>query len=49
MTTRMIAATVVVLVACGTPARPQTAQPNATLDQTLAPIALYPDQLSRRS
>ena len=45
MTKRLIAATVVALVACGTPARPQTAQPNATLDQLLAPIALYPDQL----
>ena len=41
----MIAAALVLFVACGTPARPQTAQPNATLDQLLAPIALYPDQL----
>ena len=45
MTKRLIAATVVLFVACGTPAPPQTAQPNATLDQLLAPIALYPDQL----
>jgi len=63
MTTRLIAATVVVLVACGPPrdqiaagaqAAPATqaapaAQasplPTGTLDQLLAPIALYPDSL----
>ena len=47
VTTRIIALTVVALVACGPPAaRTQTAQlPTATLDQLLAPIALYPDQL----
>jgi hypothetical protein len=55
MTTRLIAATVMLLVACGPPqnqAVAQTAQPAAaaplptgTLDQLLAPIALYPDQL----
>jgi uncharacterized protein DUF3300 len=33
-------------VACGTAARPQTTQPaTGTLDQMLAPIALYPDPL----
>jgi Protein of unknown function (DUF3300) len=46
MTKRMIAAAVVLCVACGSPARPQTAQaPTGTLDQLLAPIALYPDSL----
>ena len=46
MTKRMIAAAVVLFVACGSPARPQTAQPpTGTLDQLLAPIALYPDPL----
>jgi hypothetical protein len=45
MTTRMIAATLVLFVACGTPAQPQTVQPTGTLDQALAPIALYPDSL----
>ena len=49
MTTRMIAATVLLFVACGPPrdaARAQTAQlPTGTLDQLLAPIALYPDSL----
>jgi hypothetical protein len=46
MTKRMITATVVLFVACGSPARPQTTQlPTGTLDQLLAPIALYPDQL----
>ena len=54
MTTRWIAATVVVLVACNAPhdvsaARAQAAQtaplPTGTLDQLLAPIALYPDPL----
>src|SRR4030095_16214194 len=44
MTTRMIAAALVMFVACGTSAKPQTA-PTGTLDQTLAPIALYPDSL----
>jgi hypothetical protein len=49
MTYRMMAATVLLLVACGPPrdaARAQTGQqPPGTLDQLLAPIALYPDQL----
>src|SRR5436190_11129567 len=54
MTTRLIAATVALFVACGSPwnqiaARAQTAQtaplPTGTLDQLLAPIALYPDSL----
>ena len=55
MTTRLIAATLVLFVACG-PARDpiaagaqaaaQTAPlPTGTLDQLLGPIALYPDQL----
>ena len=51
MTTRLIAATLVVFVACG-PTRDQGAQaaqatplPTGTLDQLLAPIALYPDSL----
>ena len=53
MAKSMIAAAVVLFVACGSPARNQTAQqpavaaplPTGTLDQLLAPIALYPDQL----
>ena len=54
MTTRLIAATVVLFVACSPPrdqiaAGTQAAQasplPTGTLDQLLAPIALYPDQL----
>ena len=54
MTRRLIAATVVLFVACGSPpdqiaARGQAAQasplPTGTLDQLLAPIALYPDSL----
>ena len=54
MTTCLIAATVVLFVACGSPrgqlaASAQAAQaaplPTGTLDQLLAPIALYPDQL----
>ena len=51
MTTRWIDATVVLFVACGqTPApSPQGAQPaplpTGTLDELLAPIALYPDSL----
>ena len=54
MTTRLIAATVVLFVACG-PSRDQAAAsaqaaqaaplPTGTLDQLLAPIALYPDSL----
>jgi len=44
MTTRIIASTLVLCMACGTPARPQTA-PTAALDEILGPIALYPDQL----
>src|SRR5688572_25545093 len=46
--TRLNTATAVVClvcVACGTPAPPQRTTPNATLDQLLAPIALYPDPL----
>jgi hypothetical protein len=49
MNTRMIVAIVALFVACGPPrdaARAQTSQqPPGTLDQLLAPIALYPDQL----
>ena len=54
LTTRLIAATVVLFVACGPPqdqaaASAQAAQaaplPTGTLDQLLAPIALYPDPL----
>jgi len=47
MTKRIMTATVVLFVACGSPARPQTAlQPaTGTLDQMLAPVALYPDPL----
>jgi hypothetical protein len=54
MTTRVIAATVVLFVACSAPqdriaARAQAAQasplPTGTLDELLAPIALYPDPL----
>jgi hypothetical protein len=53
MTGRLIAATLVLLVSCG-PSRDQNAAgtqaaasplPTGTLDQLLAPIALYPDQL----
>ena len=54
MTRRLIAAAVVLLVACG-PSRDQVAAgaqaaqasplPTGTLDQLLAPIALYPDSL----
>jgi len=53
MAKSMIAAAMVLLVACGSPARNQPAQqpavaaplPTGTLDQLLAPIALYPDPL----
>ena len=51
MTARLIAATVVLFVACGPPPNPASAQaaqaplPTGTLDQLLAPIALYPDPL----
>jgi hypothetical protein len=53
MAKSMIAAALVLFVACGSPAPNQTAQqpavaaplPTGTLDQLLAPIALYPDQL----
>src|SRR5215203_3251553 len=51
MTRRLIAATLVLFVACG-PTRNQSAQaaqatplPTGTLDELLAPIALYPDSL----
>lgn len=51
MTTRLIAATVALFVACG-PTQDQIAagaqaapRPTDTLDQLLAPIALYPDSL----
>lgn len=54
MTTRLIVATVVLFVACGAPqdqiaagaqAAPAAPLPTGTLDQMLAPIALYPDPL----
>jgi uncharacterized membrane protein YgcG len=51
MSKSMIAVLTILLVACGTPAQtqtvpPQTAPlPTSTLDELLAPIALYPDQL----
>jgi hypothetical protein len=51
MTRRLIAATVVLLVACSTPQNQIAAGaqasplPTGTLDQLLGPIALYPDQL----
>jgi hypothetical protein len=47
MTKRIMTVAVVLFVACGSPARPQTAQQPAfgTLDQMLAPVALYPDPL----
>src|SRR6185436_6558809 len=54
MTERLIAATFVLFVACSAPpgqsvARAQAAQasplPTGTLDELLAPIALYPDSL----
>jgi len=49
MKTRVIAATLVVLVACGTPKEPVAAraqsQQMGSLDQLLAPVALYPDSL----
>ena len=53
MTTRLIAATIALFVACGPTQDPiaagaQAAQaplPTGTLDQLLAPIALYPDSL----
>ena len=48
MTKSMIAAAVLLFVSCGSPAPAptQTAQlPTGTLDQLLAPVALYPDQL----
>jgi hypothetical protein len=51
LTTHMIGVLVVLLVACGSPgsqttARAQTAPPaTGTLEQLLAPIALYPDSL----
>jgi uncharacterized membrane protein YgcG len=49
-TYRAITATLVLIVACGSPREPsvsaQTEQyPTGTLDQMLAPIALYPDSL----
>ena len=54
MTTRLIAATLVVFVACtasqdqiveGAQAAQNSALPTGTLDEVLAPIALYPDSL----
>ena len=48
MTKTMIAALVVSLAACGSPAptpSPTAPLPTGTLDQLLAPIALYPDSL----
>ena len=43
MTTRVFTAAIVVLTICGPPL--QSGQPAGSLDQLLAPIALYPDQL----
>ena len=46
MTRAMIAAGLVFLMACGSPAPKETLPPpTGTLDQLLAPIALYPDPL----
>ena len=52
MTTRLTAAIVVLFVACGPPQDQSAARaaqpsqlPTGTLDQLLAPIALYPDAL----
>ena len=49
MKTRIIIATLALLVACKAPqeqvARAQSKQPTGSLDQLLAPVALYPDQL----
>ena len=51
MTSRLIAATVVVLVACGPPQPAAGVQaqslplPTGTIDELVAPIALYPDSL----
>ncbi len=48
MTRPIVAVALVLLTACGSAARPQTNQqppPAGTLDQMLAPIALYPDPL----
>ena len=54
MTTGVMAATIVLFMACSTPpgqtaagaqAAPTAPLPTGTLDQLLAPVALYPDQL----
>ena len=46
MTKPLIAAVLLLLTACGTPAPTPTAPlPTGTLDQLLGPVALYPDQL----
>ena len=50
MTTRIVAASLVLLTACGAPrnqepAKPRSLQQMESLDQLLAPVALYPDPL----
>ena len=50
MKTRIIAAALVLLTACSTsrnqdPAKPQSLKQMGSVDQLLAPVALYPDQL----
>ena len=46
MTTRIIAVTLLLFVSCSSPPdRVAAQQPTGTLDQLLAPIALYPDSL----
>jgi Protein of unknown function (DUF3300) len=45
LTTRVTAVALVVCVGCGTPTPSKKPQSAAALEQILAPIALYPDQL----
>jgi hypothetical protein len=52
MRTRFIIATAILLMACGGPknqssakVQTQSAQPPGSLDELLAPVALYPDAL----